>query len=89
MYSNHYQGNKGLAMVIRSGYNPYLKTEDRDQAVLSLEEYLLKEIHACVSSYDLRPGSSVPFHLFLLPGTDKEWRVYEKQYAGILLLDVP
>ena len=33
MYSNHYQGNKGLIMVTRSGDNPYLKKEDRDKAV--------------------------------------------------------
>ena len=29
-YSNCYQGNKGLTMVIRSGDNPYLKKEDWD-----------------------------------------------------------
>ena len=76
-------------MLTRPGDNPYLKKEDRDQAVLSLEEYLLKEIHACVSSYDLRPGSSVPFHWFLATETDKEQRIYEKQHIGILLLNIP
>ena len=29
------------------------------------------------------------FHSFLLPGTDKEQRIYEKQHVGILLLNVP
>ena len=29
-----------------------------------------------VSSYDLSPGSVVPFHSFLLPETDKEQRIY-------------
>ena len=31
-----------------------------------------------VSSYDLTPGISMPFHSFLLPGTDKEEKTYEK-----------
>ena len=39
--------------------------------------------------YDLSAGSGVLFHSFLLPGTDKEQRIYEKQHAGILLLNVP
>ena len=30
MYSNHYQGNKVLTMVIRSGDNPYLKKEGQN-----------------------------------------------------------
>ena len=42
-----------------------------------------------VPSYDLSPGSSVPFHLFLLPETNKEQRIYEKQHLGILLLKIP
>ena len=42
-----------------------------------------------VSSYDLSPGSSVLFHLFLLPETDNEQRIYEKQHIGILLLNIP
>ena len=42
-----------------------------------------------VSSYDLSPGSGMPFHSFLLPETDKEQRIYEKQQVGILLLNIP
>ena len=42
-----------------------------------------------VSSYDLSPGSGVPFHPFLLPETDEEQRIYEKQHIGILLLNIP
>ena len=42
-----------------------------------------------VSSYDLSPGSGVPFHLFLSPESDKEQRIYEKQHIGILLLNIP
>lgn len=34
-------------------------------------------------------GVFVLFHLFLLPGTDKEQRIYEKQHMGILLLNIP
>ena len=30
MYSNRYQGNKELTMVVRSEDNPYLKKEGRD-----------------------------------------------------------
>ena len=42
-------------------------------------EKLMKGIHACIPSHDLSPGSSVPLHLFLLPGTDKEQRAHERQ----------
>ena len=42
-----------------------------------------------VSSYDLSPGISVPFHSFLLPEINKEQRIYEKQHLGILLLKIP
>ena len=42
-----------------------------------------------VSSYDLSPGSGVPFHSFLSPEPDKEQRIYEKQHVGILLLNIP
>ena len=41
------------------------------------------------SSYDLSPGSGMMFHLFLLPETDKEQKIYEKQQVGILLLNIP
>ena len=42
-----------------------------------------------VSSYDVSPRSSLLFHLFLLPETDREQRIYEKQHVGILLLNIP
>ena len=42
-----------------------------------------------VSSSDLSPGRGMPFHSFLLPETDKEERIYEKQHVGILLLNIP
>ena len=42
-----------------------------------------------VSSYDLSPGSGVLFHSFLLPETDKEQRIYQKQHKGIVLLNIP
>ena len=87
MYSNRYQGNKGLTMVIWSGDNPYLKKEDPDKQFCHKENvYSSRSAH--VSSYDLSPGSSMPFHSFLLPGTDKEQRIYEKQHVGILLLNI-
>ena len=73
-------------MVIRPRDNPYLKKEDQDEAVLLYGECLLKEIHVCLI---LSPGSSMPFHSFLLPETDKEQRIYEKQHIGILLLNTP
>ena len=41
------------------------------------------------SSYDLSPGSGMMFHLFLLPETDTEQKIYEKQQVGILLLNIP
>jgi len=49
--------------------------------------YWRRFIH--VPSYDLSPGSGVPFHSFLLPETDKEQRIYEKQHVWILLLNIP
>ena len=42
-------------------------------------EKLMKEIHAWIPSHDLSPGISMPLHSFLLPGTDKEQRAYERQ----------
>ena len=53
------------------------------------KENVYWKIHACVSSYDLSPGSDMQFHSFLLPGTDKEQKIHEKQHARILLLNVP
>ena len=42
-------------------------------------EKLMKEIHACIPSHDLSPGSSMPLHSFLLPRTDKEQWAHERQ----------
>ena len=42
-----------------------------------------------VSSYDLSPGSGLPFHWFLATETDKEQRIYEKSQVGIFLLTIP
>ena len=73
-------------MVIRPRDNPYLKKEDQDEAVLLYGECLLEEIHVCLI---LSSGSGMPFHLFLLPETDKEQRIYKKQHVGVLLLNTP
>ena len=39
---------------------------------------LLKRIQADILSQDLSPENCMLFHSFLLPGTDREQRIYEK-----------
>ena len=88
MYSNRYQGNKGLIIVTRSGDNPYLKRGSRLSSFI-VRRMFTKGDFKPVSSYDLSPGSGVPFHRFLTTETDKEQRIYEEQHSGILLLNIP
>ena len=70
MYSNRYQGNKGLIIVTRSGDNPYLKRGSRLSSFI-VRRMFTKGDFKPVSSYDLSPGSGLPFHWFLATETDK------------------
>jgi len=79
MYSNCYQGINNGHKVRRQSI-----PQERGSWLGSfvIRRSLLKEIHACIPSHDLSPGSSVQLHSFLLPGTDKEQRICERQITA-------
>ena len=49
---------QGIMLVTRSGDNPYLKKGERDYAVLSLGECLLKETQACLTQWPQSLGAA-------------------------------
>ena len=85
MYSNCYQGNRdddGQETI-------HISRKGIETKQFCCKENVYWRRFKPVSSYDLSPGSGMPFHWFLFPETDKEQRIYEKQHVGILLLNIP
>ena len=86
MYSNRYQGNKGLMSQGQETIHISIK---RIETKFCHKENVYWRRLKSVSSYDFSPESCVQLYSFLAAETNKEQRVYEKQHVGILLLNIP